>query len=139
MAQEETGFVEEDTMHGRYITFAIDEGTYGIGIRYVKEIVGVQPISRLPEVPEHIKGIINLRGRIIPVVDMRLKFKREPAEYTDRTCILVIDTQEVYAGLIVDEVSEVLTIDDNDVSPPPNCGTGTECRYLCGVGKWAAK
>lgn len=125
----------EDTMRGRYITFALGEETYGIAIRYVTEIVGLQPISKLPEVPEHIKGIINLRGKIIPVVDMRLKFKKEPAEYTDRTCIVVVEVQGFSAGLIVDEVSEVATIGDEDISPPPSQGSGAACRYLGGIGK----
>lgn len=135
MTPNEIEYVEEDTMNGRYITFAVDREIYGIEIRYVTEIVGLQPISKLPEVPDHIKGIINLRGKIIPVVDMRLKFKKEPAEYNDRTCIIVIDTQDISAGLIVDEVSEVIAIGDGDISPPPSKGTGAGCRYLAGIGK----
>ena len=126
---------QEDTMRGRFITFAVDREMYGIEIRYVTEIVGIQPINRLPETPEHIKGIINLRGKIIPVVDMRLKFKREPAAYNDRTCIIVIDIQDISAGLIVDEVAEVVAIKDEDISPPPKRGTGANSRYLCGIGK----
>ena len=126
---------QEDTMRGRFITFSVDRETYGIEIRYVTEIVGIQPINSLPETPEYIKGLINLRGKIIPVVDMRLKFKREPMEYNDRTCIIVIDTREISAGLIVDEVSEVLAIDDTDISPPPSSGTGANLRYLSGIGK----
>lgn len=135
MTQEELEFVEEDTMRGRFITFAVGQETYGIEIRFVTKIVGMQPISGLPEVPEHVKGIINLRGKIIPVVDMRLKFKKEPAEYTDRTCILVIDSKDISAGLIVDDVSEVLTINEKDISPPPGSGTVAGCRYLSGIGK----
>lgn len=135
MTYKEMELVEEDTLRGKFITFAVDKETYGIEIRFVTEIVGLQNINKLPEVPEHIKGIINLRGKIIPVVDMRLKFKKQPAEYTDRTCILVIDTGELSAGLIVDEVSEVISIDDKDISPPPNRGTGVNCRYLMGIGK----
>jgi purine-binding chemotaxis protein CheW len=135
MTQEELELVEEDTMRGRFITFSVDHETYGMDIRYVTEIVGLQPINSLPETPEYIKGIINLRGKIIPVVDMRLKFRKQPAEYTDRTCILVIDTSDILAGLVVDEVSEVITIDEKDISPPPACGTGAGCRYLSGIGK----
>lgn len=135
MTQEELELIEEDTMHGRFITFAVDRETYGIEIRYVTEIVGLQPISALPEVPKYVKGIINLRGKIIPVVDVRLKFRKEPAEYTDRTCILVIDTRDIAAGLIVDEVAEVIAIDDRNISPPPSFGTGTGCRYITGIGQ----
>jgi len=133
--QTDTAEDREDTMHGRFITFAVDREMYGIEIRYVTEIVGIQPINNLPETPDHIKGVINLRGKIIPVVDMRLKFKKEPMEYNDRTCIIVIDTREITAGLIVDEVAEVLAIDDTDISPPPHRGTGASCRYLSGIGK----
>lgn len=134
MAQEVLEINEEDTMHGRFIMFSMDRDTYGIDIRYVTEIVGLQPVNGLPGAPEYIKGIINLRGKIIPVVDMRLKFKKQPAEYTDRTCILIIDAGGISAGLIVDEVSEVITIDDRDISPPPSFGAGV-CRYLSGIGK----
>lgn len=134
MAVKEMDYLEEDTMHGRYITFRIDEQMYGIQIRYVTEIIGIQPISQLPDMPTHIKGIINLRGKIIPVIDMRLKFKRPAADYTEKTCILVIDTELICVGLIVDEVAEVLTIEDANISPTPNCG-GTNCRYLEGIGK----
>ena len=125
----------EDTMRGRFITFAVDREMYGIEIKYVTEIVGIQPINSLPEVPDHIKGVINLRGKIIPVVDMRLKFKKEPMAYNDRTCIIVIDTHDISAGLIVDEVAEVIAIEDENISPPPKHGTGASCRYLSGIGK----
>ena len=127
--------LQEDTMKGRFITFVVDRETYGIEIKYVTEIVGIQPINSLPETPDHIKGVINLRGKIIPVVDMRLKFKKEPMAYNDRTCIIVIDTRDISAGLIVDEVAEVLAIEDENISPPPTRGTGANCRYLSGIGK----
>ncbi len=133
MSFEETGLIEEDTMRGRYITFRVDGQVYGIQIRYVTEIIGVQPINRLPEMPSYVKGIINLRGRIIPVVDMRLKFKRPEAEYNEKTCILVIDNPVVTAGLIVDEVADVLTISEEDTSPAPSFAGGA--AYLEGVGK----
>lgn len=125
----------EDTLRGRFITFTVDSEMYGIKIRYVTEIVGIQPINHLPETPDHIKGVINLRGKIIPVVDMRLKFKKEPVAYNDRTCIIVVNTRDISAGLIVDEVSEVLAIEDKDISPPPDLETGGSKRYLSGIGK----
>ncbi len=125
----------EDTQRGRFLTFALGNEDFGIEIKYVTEIVGLQPISQLPEVPAFIKGIINLRGRIIPVVDVRIKFKKEPEAYTDRTCIIVIDTGEVNAGLIVDNVADVVSIDDANISPPPEMGAGVQNRYLLGVGK----
>ncbi len=126
---------QEDTQHGRYLTFNLGEEVFGLEIRYVTEIIGLQPVTKLPEVASYIKGIINLRGKIIPVIDMRLKFGKEPAEYTDRTCIIVIDTQEVVVGLIVDMVSEVITIEDSDIVPPPDHRTGIRNRYIQGIGK----
>ncbi len=124
---------EEDTQHGRYLTFALGREVYGIEIRFVTEIIGLQPITGLPHVPAHIKGIINLRGKIIPIIDMRLKFKKKPMAYTDRTCIIVIDTGEVCVGLIVDNVSEVLTIEDGQIVPPPD--TGKQNKYISSIGK----
>ena len=126
---------QEDMQLGRYLLFAISNEVYGIEIRYVTEIIGMQPISTLPESPPHIKGVINLRGKIIPVIDMRVRFKKDEADYTDRTCIIVVDTQDFSAGLIVDEVAEVLTIDDSDIAPPPKLEMGESARYLGGIGK----
>jgi purine-binding chemotaxis protein CheW len=132
---EQELFEQEDTQHGRYLTFNIGEEVFGVEIEYVTEIIGLQPVTKVPESADYIKGIINLRGKIIPVVDVRLKFKKEAVEYTDRTCIIVIDTEELIAGLIVDEVSEVLTIGDQDIAPPPNYKTGIKNRYIQGIGK----
>lgn len=132
---EEQILETEDTQYGRYLTFAIGMEMFGIEIRYVTEIVGIQPITSLPEAPDYMKGIINLRGKIIPVIDIRLKFKKEPKEYDDRTCIIVIDIQDVTVGLIVDNVAEVLMIDDENISPPPDQRAGLQNRYLAGIGK----
>ena len=133
--QEETA----DTMHGRFLTFALGDELFGIGIRYVTEIIGIQPVNPIPEVPAYIKGIINLRGKIIPVIDMRLKFNKQAIDYTDRTCIVVIETQKLAVGLIVDRVAEVLSIGDSDIVPPPNVWAGTGGRYLSGIGKAAGQ
>lgn len=129
----------EDTQHGRYLTFALGDENYSIEIRYVTEIIGLQPISSLPEAPDYIKGIVNLRGKIIPVIDVRLRFKKEQVEYTDRTCIIVVDTGELSVGLIVDMVSEVITISDDNVVPPPDTKTGIQNRYIYGFGKFDDK
>ena len=133
----ENSFAEqhEDTQHGRYLTFSIDGEIYGLQIRFVTEIIGVQPITKVPEVPEFIKGIINLRGKIIPVIDMRLRFNKQPIEYDDRTCVIIIDTQELVAGLIVDQVADVLTIGDEDIAPPPSHKSGIRNKYISGIGK----
>jgi purine-binding chemotaxis protein CheW len=134
-ANEEILEQQEDTQHGRYLTFNLGEEVFGLEIRYVTEIIGMQPITKIPEVASYIKGIINLRGKIIPVIDMRLKFGKEAAEYNDRTCIIVIDTQELVVGLIVDKVSEVMTIEDENVVPPPDQKSGIRNRYIQGIGK----
>ncbi len=125
----------EDTQHGRFLTFALGEEVFGIEIRFVTEIIGMQPITPLPEVPDYIKGIINLRGKIIPVVDVRLKFGKETVPYNDRTCIIVIETDGITVGLIVDKVAEVLMIEDENIVLPPDPRTGIQNRYLAGIGK----
>jgi purine-binding chemotaxis protein CheW len=133
--QNEESFEQEDTQLGRFLTFTLGEEDFGIEIRFVTEIIGMQSISSLPEVPDYIRGIVNLRGKIIPVIDMRLKFQKEAARYTDRTCIIVIDTGMFSVGLIVDHVTEVMTIEDDQIVPPPDMRTGIQNRYLKGIGK----
>lgn len=125
---------EEDTQKGKFLTFSLGNEYYGIDIMYVTEIVGIQPITVVPELPDFIKGIINLRGKIIPVMDARLKFKKGPKEYNDRTCIIVIDVLEISIGIIVDAVAEVLNISDENIVPPPNLNTGGR-KYIKSVGK----
>lgn len=125
---------EEDTQHGRYLTFIIGKETYGLEIWQVSEIVGMQPVTRLPEVPGYIKGIINLRGRIIPVIDVRLRFGLEPKEYDGKTCIIIVNIRDIPVGLIVDIISEVLTIDDTCITPPPGSRIGIQNKYLAGIG-----
>lgn len=127
--------MEEDTQKGRFLTFALGNEIYGIEIKHVTEIIGIQAITELPELPEYIMGIINLRGKIIPVMDVRLRFKKEFREYNDRTCIIVIDIGDVAIGLIVDSVSEVLSIDDQDIVEPPRLNNGQQNRYIKNIGK----
>jgi purine-binding chemotaxis protein CheW len=124
----------EDTQKGKFLTFTLGEEYYGIDIMYVTEIVGIQPITVVPELPEFIKGIINLRGKIIPVMDARIKFKKETKAYNDRTCIIVIDVHELSIGIIVDAVSEVLNINEDNIVPPPNLSTSGR-KYIKSVGK----
>ncbi|NMM62310.1 purine-binding chemotaxis protein CheW [Clostridium sp. P21] len=132
---DETTELTEDTQKGRFLTFSVGKESYGIEIKYVKEIIGIQEITEVPELPDYVKGIINLRGKIIPVMDVRLRFKKEPKEYNDRTCIIVIDVDEISIGLIVDNVSEVLTIEEENIVPPPDLKTGFHNRYVKGIGK----
>ena len=125
----------EDTQKDKFLTFTIGRGEYGIEIRFVTEIIGIQAITEVPELPDYIKGIINLRGKIIPVMDVRLRFKKEAMEYNDRTCIIVIDIKDISIGLIVDTVSEVMSIAEQDIVPPPDAKTGFHNRYVKGIGK----
>jgi purine-binding chemotaxis protein CheW len=125
----------EDAQKGRYLTFRLDEEVFGIEIRHVTEIVGMQPVTKIPEVPVFVKGIINLRGKIIPVIDVRLKFRKTEKEYNSRTCVIVVDISEMKAGLIVDNVSEVLSITDEDIVNPPDYNTGFQNRYIEKIGK----
>jgi purine-binding chemotaxis protein CheW len=127
--------MEEDTQKDRYLTFMIGSESYGIEVRYVTEITGIQAITEIPELPEYIKGIINLRGQIVPVIDVRLRFKKEPKEYTDRTCIIVVDISGMPIGLIVDRVSEVVTIPEQDVVEPPQANASMNNRYIKHIGK----
>lgn len=126
---------EEDTQKGRYLVFSIDDESYGIEIKYVTEIIGIQTITNVPELPSYMKGIINLRGKIIPVMDIRLRFKKEPKEYNDRTCIIVIDILNMSVGLIVDSVSEVVTINDSETSELPQINQRYNNRYVKNIGK----
>mgnify|MGYP001160570376 CR=1 FL=1 len=126
--------IEEDTQKEKYLTFILDNESYGIGINNVTEIIGIQPITLVPELPDYIKGIINLRGKIIPVMDVRLRFKKSFREYNDRTCIIVVDINDLSIGLIVDSVSEVLIILDQDIVPPPVLNK-ISTRYIRGIGK----
>lgn len=125
---------EEDTQKGKFLTFNIGTEFYGIEIKYVTEIIGIQAITEVPELPEYIRGIINLRGKIIPVMDVRLRFKKQPREYNDRTCVIVVDIKDVSIGLIVDSVAEVISISDSDIVPPPDINKANN-KYIKGIGK----
>lgn len=125
----------EDTQKSKFLTFRIGKEDYGFEIKYVTEIIGIQEITEVPELPVYVKGIINLRGKIIPVMDVRLRFKKESREYNDRTCIIVIDIHDISIGLIVDHVAEVVVIDPENIVPPPAVKTGFHNRYIKGIGK----
>jgi purine-binding chemotaxis protein CheW len=131
----QAGTEEEETLKGRYLTFQIGEVTYGIEIRYVIEIVGLQPTTEMPEMPEYIKGIIRLRENIIPVMDIRLRFGMAPREYDDRTCIIVIDMNGLSVGLIIDSVSDVVSIGEEEIVQKPGMCTGQGGGYIKNIGK----
>ncbi|MCL2083658.1 MAG: chemotaxis protein CheW [Oscillospiraceae bacterium] len=120
-----------------YLTFAVGEEDYGLEISVVTEIINVQTITDVPELPAYIKGIINLRGKIIPVMDVRIRFNKEQQAYDDRTCIIVVDAQGTGIGLIVDTVRGVMDIAYDDITDPSSHRSGYENRYIRGIGKTA--
>lgn len=109
----------EDAQMNKYLVFSIGEENYGMQIRNVIEIIGIQQITKVPELPDYVKGIINLRGKVISIMDARIRFKKEERDYDDRTCIIVIDIDGNSFGLIVDSVSEVARVEEKDIAPPP--------------------
>lgn len=119
----------------KYLTFQIDGQHYGISISNVIEIVQMQPATELPELPPYAKGIINLRGRVVPLIDVSLRFGKPEREYTDRTCIIIVDIADVHVGLIVDLVEEVLDIESGQISAPPAFSSDASSRYVIGIGK----
>ena len=124
---------------GKYLTFSLSEEEYGIGILKVKEIIGMMTITKMPQVPSYVKGVINLRGKVIPVVDLRLKFGLEEMEYTDRTCIIVMEIKStmgsVLMGIVVDAVSEVLNIKAADIEDTPTFGVAVKADFILGMAK----
>ncbi|MCK5340709.1 MAG: purine-binding chemotaxis protein CheW [Desulfobulbaceae bacterium] len=126
---------DEDTQKDKYLTFHLAGEDYGIEIYYVTEIIGIQKITDVPDMPDFVRGVINLRGKVIPVMDVRTRFGLEFREYDERTCIVVVDINNTAVGLVVDEVSEVVDIPESQVEPPPKTGKGTSSRFLKGMGK----
>ncbi len=119
----------------QYLTFILDEEHYGIEISNVIEIVGMQKITQMPQQPDYVNGVINLRGKIIPTIDVRVRFNKEKAEYDERTCIIVIDVQDMMVGFIVDRVDEVLSINEDTISEPPRFNQDFKGRYVKGIAK----
>jgi purine-binding chemotaxis protein CheW len=124
---------------GKYLTFNLAGEEYGIGILKVKEIIGMLPITVIPQTPAYIKGVINLRGKVIPVIDLRLKFSINAAEYTERTCIIVVEIaiggRTIMMGIVVDSVSEVLNIKGTDIEATPAFGTRLNTEFILGMAK----
>jgi purine-binding chemotaxis protein CheW len=124
---------------GKYLTFTMAEEEYGIGILKIKEIIGMMPITTVPQTPEFVKGVINLRGKVIPVVDLRLRFGIDSIDYTERTCIIVVEIEgqsgTVMIGIVVDSVSEVLNIKGDDIEETPTFGTKLDTDYILGMAK----
>ena len=129
---------------GKYLTFILGKEEYGVEILKVQEIIGMMKVTRVPRSPAFIRGVINLRGKVIPVVDLRVKFGLEGQNDTEKTCIIVVQVareagHKVTMGLIVDEVAEVLNVEANQIEPPPELGSGAETDFILGVGKVGQK
>jgi purine-binding chemotaxis protein CheW len=126
---------DEDTQANKYMTFRTGKEAYGISIRFIREIIELQKITEVPDMPVYVKGVINLRGKVIPVIDLRLRFGLEARVYDDRTCIIIIELKDMI-GFIVDSVDEVLEIMEKDIEPAPKFKSvsGKE-RYIMGMGK----
>jgi purine-binding chemotaxis protein CheW len=124
---------------GKYLTFSLAGEEYGIGILKVKEIIGIMPITVVPQTPAYIKGVFNLRGKVIPVIDLRLKFSLQAAEHSERTCIIVVEVvsagRTVLMGILVDSVSEVLNIKAAEIEETPSFGTKLDTEFILGMAK----
>lgn len=129
--------VEHDTQKNKYVTFKSGNEYFGLKIEYVNEIIVFQEITEIPESEDYIKGLINLRGKIIPVIDVRIRFKQEPFEYNDRTCIIVINFKDTVVGLIVEKIAEVVEIQEENILPSPTIGKAdhSQNRYVYAIGK----
>jgi len=124
---------------GKYLTFALGKEQYGLEILKVREIIGYMDITAVPQTPHHVKGVINLRGQVIPVIDLRAKFGMETAEITEQTCIIVCEIQSgnrsFSTGIVVDNVEEVLDIDGQDIEEAPQFGSNVDTNFILGMGK----
>lgn len=137
--QDEYEQSESIEMSEKYLSFLIDKQYYAFHINNVNEIIEMQDITPVPEFPDYAKGIINLRGLLIPIIDVRLRFCKSEADYNDRTCIIVLNMKEIEVGFIVDTVDEVLDIDDKDISPVPKLSDAKTRKFIKGVGKTSNK
>jgi purine-binding chemotaxis protein CheW len=124
---------------GKYLTFCLGEEEYGLRILKVREIIGYMDVTAVPRTPAYVRGVINLRGQVIPVVDLRAKFAMGPAERTQQTCIIVVETQpdrrKVSTGIVVDRVQEVLDVAAGQIEPPPSFGPAVDVSFILGMGK----
>ena len=139
VAERAASAMEAEAKAGLYLTFVLGPETYGIEILKVQEIIGIMRVTAVPQTPEFVRGVINLRGRVIPVVDLRLKFGMEFKDDTDRTCVIVLqvgrEDGHVTMGIIVDEVAEVVDVARDQIAPPPALGAGVRTEFILGMGK----
>lgn len=137
MEQEEELAEEEDIRQGKYMTFQVEQDVFGIELKYVSEIIQMQPVTPIPEVEPFIEGLINLRGKIIPVIDVAKRFEKTSAEYNDRTCVIVIEVKGIEVGLVINSIAEVVSIEEADILPPPNTmhTSSAQNKFISGIGK----
>jgi len=140
---ESAAATQVDPRAGKYLTFQLAQEEFGIRVLKVREIMGLQEITAVPQTPGHVKGVINLRGKVVPVIDLRLKFGLPAAEYTQRTCIIVTQVQgessSVMMGIVVDGVSEVLNLTGTEIEDTPDFGDSAGSHYLLGMAKVKGK
>lgn len=143
LAEQAAPAGQNDARAGKYLTFQLANEEFGIRVLKVREIMGIQDITAVPQTPPHIKGVINLRGKVVPVIDLRLKFGISAAEYTQRTCIIVTQVQgesgAVFMGIVVDGVSEVLNLTAAEIEDTPDFGEEVSSAYLLGMAKVKGK
>ena len=139
----EPATAQADARAGKYLTFQLGNEEFGVRVLKVREIMGIQEITAVPQTPDHVKGVINLRGKVIPVIDLRLKFGMVHAEYTQRTCIIVTQVQgengKILMGVVVDGVSEVLNLTAAEIEDTPDFGGNAAGQYLLGMAKVKGK
>jgi len=134
-AVKENQSISVDSRAGKYLTFFLASEEYGVEILKVQEIIERMPITPVPLTSKYILGVINLRGKIHPVMDLKMKFGMDPTRMTEETCIIVIKTSALMMGVLVDKVSEVVNVASDDIEDTPSLGTDVNTEYLLGVGK----
>ena len=126
---------ENTGLDGKFLTFVLGEEVYGIEILKAREIIGLMDITTVPQTPDYMKGVINLRGKVIPVIDLRMKFSMQEEEHTKETCVIVVEVSGTSIGLIVDSVSEVSDINGTEIEDAPSFGQGIDTSFIMGLGK----
>lgn len=138
IAEKTRSIIKSDNIEDKeekFLTFVLGHEEYGLEILKVREIISVMEITEVPQVPDFIKGVINLRGKVIPVIDLRLKFGMPPIEYNRETCIIVVNVKDLLLGIVVDTVAEVLDISKDDIDPAPTFGGSIKTEFILGIGK----
>lgn len=135
--EQSAGLIDNSSQKGMFMTFQTGRQSFGISIDYVNEIIVIPPITPVPEVDDYIKGLVNVRGKIIPVIDVRTRFHMEPTEYTDRTCIILLNLKDMMVGLIVERIEETIIIDEETVMAPPSMDKkdSGQNKYVYGIAR----